>query len=102
MRRICLLTPKRYRFPFTSQSHRKLLLGGPSPNLGERVELEVRCGTPRKSSILGKICLLEPKCYLSPFMSQSQYIFCMGIVPNLGGRSGVRGSSVVHPESPSQ
>jgi hypothetical protein len=62
-----------------------------TPRFGEGVELGVGCGTTWNSSILGTICLLEPKCYLSPFTSQSQYKFCLGwTVPpggvELGGR----------------
>ena len=72
---------------------KEILHGGTVPQFGGGVELGVGCGIPRKSSVLGKICLLEPKCYLYPFMSQSQKKFCMGgTVPQfwegveLGGR----------------
>ena len=48
----------------------------------------VEFGTARKYSVLGTICLLEPKRYLSPFTSQSQYTFCLrggGDSPQFGG-----------------
>ena len=45
--------------------------------LGDRVWYSV------KSSILGTICLPEPKPLLSPFTSQSPYAFC-GARPHLG------------------
>ena len=35
--------------------------------------------------VLYTICLLEPKRYLSPFMSQSQYKFCLGDRPPIWG-----------------
>ena len=45
----------------------------------------VECGTALKYSVLGTICLLEPKRYLSPFMSPLQYKthISWGTVPNL-------------------
>ena len=53
------------------------------------------------SSILGTICLLEPKCYLSPFTSQSQKKFCMGgTVPQFGGGIELGGSAVAPCETP--
>ena len=49
------------------------------------------------TSTLGTICLLEPKCYLSPFTSQSQKKFCMGgTVPQFGGEVEL-GGRVWHP-----
>ena len=53
---------------------KEILHGGDRPPIkGRGLSYGVGCGTPRKSSVLGKMCLLEPKCYLSPFTSQSQY-----------------------------
>src|SRR5208282_5030148 len=43
------------------------------------------------SSILRTICLPEPKCYLSPFTSQSQYKFCLGDHPPIWRRDRARG-----------
>ena len=63
----------------------QILLGGPSPKLGEKVELRGLVCYPRKSSVVGAMFLLEPKRYLSPLTSQSQKKFCMGTVPQLGG-----------------
>ena len=64
------------------------------------VELEVECGTQRNSSTLATICLLEPKFYLSPFTSQSQYKFCMGGPTPMWPRGRARGSGVVPRETP--
>src|SRR5208282_2051583 len=64
---------------------KQILVGGPSPNLGEGVEPGGRVWHPRKSSVLGQICLLEPKRYLSPLTSQSQNKFSLREPsPNLG------------------
>ena len=83
--KICLLEPKCYLSPFTSQSQKKFCMGGTIPQFGIGVELGVGCGTPRKPSVLGKICLLEPKRYLSPLTSQSQNkIWLGGTVPQFG------------------
>ena len=55
-----------------------ILHGEPSPNLGEGVELGARVWHPAKVIRISKICLLEPKGYLSPFTSQSQKKFWLG------------------------
>ena len=53
-----------------------------------------------KPTITGKMCLLDPKLYLSLFASQSPYTFCMGnISPNCGRRGGVGRSDMVPSES---
>ena len=44
--------------------------------------------------------LLEPKCYLSPIMSQSQYKFCLGDRPQIWPRGRAMGSGVVPRETP--
>src|SRR5208282_5565038 len=86
--KICLLGPKCYLSPFTSQSQKKFCMGGTVPQFGGRVG----CGTPRKSFKLGKICMLEPKRYLSPLTSQSQNKFWLGDhPPNLGEGVGLGG-----------
>src|SRR5271157_3463999 len=74
---------------------KEILHGGNRPPIsGRRSSYRVGCGTPRKSSVLGKMCLLEPKCYLSPFTSQLQNkFFIRGSPPNLGEMGGVRGSN---------
>ena len=57
---------------------------------------------PRETPHISYNLFLEPKCYLSPCTSQSQYKFCMGDrPPNLERRGGVRETSVVLRESPS-
>ena len=57
----------------------------------------VVCGTPRKSSVLGTICLLKHKRYLSPFKSQSQYKCCLGDRPPILGEGVELGGRVWYP-----
>ena len=77
---------------------KEILQGGTFPQFGgEGRARGVACGTPRKSSVLGKICLLEPKRYLSPLTSQSQkQILVGGTVPQLGEEVELEGR-VWHP-----
>jgi len=62
-------------------------VGGVSVGGGDEgvkvVELGGRVWYSVKSSILGTICLPEPKPLLSPFTSQSPYAFC-GARPHFG------------------
>jgi len=74
---ICLLEPKLYLSPFTSQSRGAMrVVWGSSPPFGGGVELGFGCGTTRKSSTLGTICMLEPKLSHSPFKSQLPHAYC--------------------------
>ena len=77
-----------HRKPFCSTT----LKLGRDRILGSQVVEEIVCASV-KSCTLGTICLLEPKCYLSPFTGQSQYKFSLGEPsPNLaeGSRLGSR------------
>ena len=60
-------------------------------------ELGVVTGTTWKSSVLGTICVLELKRYLSPFTSRSQCTFCLGLPsPNFGYGVWARGRVWYH------
>src|SRR5208282_1918517 len=92
MRTICLLKPKRYRSPFTSQSHCKFCVGGPSPNLGEGVELGGRVWYPLqvlriRSNLFAGIETLS----LSVNEPIGKQILVGGTVPPIWGRGRVRG-----------
>ena len=88
---ICLLEPKN-SISVHLRSNRHACFVRSVPHFGKRltVELGVRCGTPWKSFLLGAICLLKPRLYLSPLMCQSQFKFCLRVrPPQFAGRGGV-------------
>ena len=74
--------------------------GGPSHNFRRMGALGRGVWYTAKPTITGKMCLLDPKLYLSLFASQSPYTFCMGkFSPNCGRRGGVGRPDVVPSES---
>ena len=113
---LCLLEPKLYISPFTSQSVYEFF-GRTVPPVGEEVDLGGRVSgvgyTEKVLHIKHNLFAGTEPLHISPFSSQSPYACYGGQPPHptpppspVGGKGGVRGSGEVsvkgHRESPSQ